>query len=733
MWKNSQFNDIIALVFDRRLGKALNLLENYLLSHQHQDGLDQLLQLKNEYQLLLEYWCKGFNDPQREQLYNQLLRRMYVLATNVAIHDRMRDTPFLLSAYQRPRRKHQDWELATLRYQLEDYVSNVAMLQLEPEHTRQQKGEAVYRDHQQLLNDLFDYIWTSRLWADSLATAVEELLLSPTIDQLDQQLMVSAIMLSAMNAFGINKFRLLVNVYQKATYEPLRQRALVGWVMCADAEKLRLYPEMHEMVQALCREERVRTELTELQMQMMLCMNAEDDTKTIKDEIIPDLMKGQNLRMTHQGLVEQDEDALENILHPEASEQNMERMEQSIHKMVDMQKKGSDIYFAGFSQMKRFPFFNDISNWFMPFYAHHPAISSLWSQTKGQRFLHTIMKLGAFCDSDKYSFVLAFSQVLARLPKQMLEMVEHGEAMPMPVGGEVAIEEQRQPAFVRRLYLQNLYRFFRLYSLRSEFVNPFSMPRAVFFASPLFRATALEQHMPEVASFLTKRHHYAEAKLVLENMSSKYQDASYHVMMGNLLLRTSDKDMHAVASAYEHFFKASKLEPDNAKALMGFARTCFARQQYSEAVNAYEKLLQLQPDSKSVQLNMAVCLSNLKRYEEALKLLYKLNYLYPDDESVMRVLAWTLTADGKYEQSVKLYDRLLSVSQPDASDLLNYGYCLWFSGNVQSAVSMLRQFLTTQQDASFSIEHEFLHTEHDLLLDHGISDTDILLMLDSLG
>jgi hypothetical protein len=33
----------------------------------------------------------------------------------------------------------------------------------------------------------------------------------------------------------------------------------------------------------------------------------------------------------------------------------------------------------------------------------------------------------------------------------MLKMVEDGEATPMMVGGEVAVEEQRKPAFMRRM------------------------------------------------------------------------------------------------------------------------------------------------------------------------------------------------------------------------------------------------------------------------------------------
>lgn len=732
MWKNKIFNDITEQVMNRRLGKAISMLENHLLMNGGQADMEPLRNLKNDYQLMADYWRKGFPDDQRETLYNQLLRRLYVVTTNVAIHDRIRNSSFISASYNRARRAHEDWSVTALRQTLENYVSDMAMVSLEPEHVRQRKKDELCNAHQRMMSDLFDYIWTSRLWSDSLADAFEDMLLSPTLDVLDQQLMVSAITLSAMNAFCINKFRVLVKVYRQAVDECLRQRALVGWVFCADDSVVRLYPEMQTMIGDLLKDENVCTELTELQMQMQFCMSAEEDQKTIQNEIIPDLMRGNNLTFNRMGLEEMEDDPLEDILHPDAAEMKMERMEESMHRMMDMQKKGSDIYFAGFSQMKRFSFFSDVSNWFVPFYTDHPGISHIWNRSKAQRLLHTVMKLGAFCDSDKYSFALAFDQVLERLPKQMLAMIEKGEAMPMPVGGEVSGDEQRKPAFIRRLYLQNLYRFFRLFPQRSDFTDPFSPLGSVFFSKKLFHGTPLEQRMVEVASFLAKRYQHTAAVGVLSNVGSDHYDLGYHLLMGSLRMRREDALFYSPIDAMENYQEALKLDAANQRALMGYARACFVSEDYEQALEAYEQLLQQNPDHQGAQLNAAVCLTNLGRTEEAQKLLYKLNYLAPDDVAVMRVLAWTQTLGGKYEQAAKFYDKLLAIDKPQSSDMLNYGYCLWFSGDLNSAVSMFRQFLSDQKDASFSIEREFMEHEHDMILAHGMGDVEIQLMLDFL-
>ena len=734
MQQNELFKSVTEHIMNRRLGKAIDLLENHLLAYPHQSDMEQLQALKTEYQLMSDYWQRGFDDPERELLFDRLLRRLYTLTTNMDIHDGIRNRSFLMSVYSRPRQARKNWTMTMVRSDLENFVSDVAMLSLESEPARKEKAAQLYRDHELLMTDLFDYVWTSRLWKDSLAQAFEDILLSPTIDSIDQQLIVSAISLSAMNHFGINKFRVLTNVYRRTADEALRQRALVGWVLCMDESKARLFTEMGDIVAQLCEDERCCKELAELQVQLVYCIGAEDDTRTIQREIMPDLMKRGNLRINRGTIEEVDDDPMEDILHPDAVEENMEKLEGSIRRMVDMQKQGSDIYFGGFSQMKRFTFFDRISNWFVPFYPEHPGISGIWNQQRGANFLHALIRMGAFCDSDKYSFVLACNQVLDRLPKNLMQMIERGEAM--PIGGEVALEEQRQPAFIRRVYLQNLYRFFRLYPMRSEFRSPFPADGSdmgyVFFGNKLFQNTPLEAHFDSAAAFLLKRKLPKAATRVLENYREEVQGYRYNMMMGRLLMQHSSHWLN-LRIASEFYRKAVELRPDSEKALAGYARSLFVEENYKAALQAYQQLMAQQPEHAGYQLNAAVCMAYLEQYEESLKLLYKLNYENPDDLNVTRALAWVLTNEKKYEQAQKLYSQLLAADEPLPDDLLNYGYCLWFSGDVVGAIGMFRHFLDKQGNADYDMEREFRQTEAQRLQQHNISATQVLLMLDALG
>lgn len=719
---NEILKPVLERLLQRDLGGAINAMEIFLAGHPRENDADRLFAIKTDYQMMADYWRHGFKDPQLAALYGNLLRRMYVLYANAAIRHDISRSSFFSSLYVRIQMTSRDRQPQTINAELEAFVQDVAILQLEPKHQAKEKLKELYRKHQYAMSDLFDYIVSSSIWTDGMADSMEALLLSPTIDSIDQQLLVSAIMLSATEHFDMAKFRLLVNLYKRSTDEQVRQRALVGWVFAMDADLGRsVYPEEVQLVEALLEDEACCKELTELQKQLIYCVNAEADNATIQREIIPDLMKQPGLRMTQNGLEEQEEDTLNDILHPDETEHNLEKVEASFQRMLDMQKQGSDIYFGGFSQMKRFPFFNTLSNWFCPFYFDHPDVSIAKEKMGDNRFLKMMLAHGPFCNSDKYSFMLAFEQVVLQIPQNMREMLERGEADMH----QVAQEEEVTPTYIRRTYLQDLYRFFRVYSFRGEFKLQMDAQRMeyLFFSNPIFQSTHLESSFNEITAFLMKKKRYAETVKMLGNYGKNRRDFQFYMMAGFLAQRydMGDTGLEALA-CYE---EALKLEPGNERAMAGYARSLFYDSNYEKALEAYDTLLKTQPDKKGYLLNKAICLQNLSRNEEALKLLFRLNYEEPDDDYVSRVLAWTLTCDDKYAQAEKIYNQLLSVDHPVSDDLLNFGYCLWFMGHIDDAADCFHRFMKeTGMEAEFILENE-----QALIRAKGITEPEQKMML----
>lgn len=741
---NSELGDILSLLGRRGLSQAMEHLATFGCKYPELGLEGQLDELRADYRRMADYWANGFRDPQLDSIYDGLVRRMYRLTADVCLRHAVAHSPYLSSVSRRVMAARRDWSLPVLLAGLESFVSDVALLEFEPENVRRGKSRELYAGHRRLMNDLFDYIWISPQWTDGTAEAFEEILLSPTVDTADQQLIVSAVMLSAMNLFDIGKFRLLVNVYRRSADENVRQRALVGWVLAMEHGGCGVFDrEQRQLVDALTADKTVRDELTELQIQMLYCVSAESDTRTIQREIMPDLLKHNNLHVTRNGIEEREDDPMQDILDPEASERNMEKVEESFRKMVDMQKAGSDIYFGGFSQMKRFPFFDSISNWFVPFYPEHPEVASLYESPEDSKLVRTIIDSGPFCDSDKYSFMLAFRQVMDRIPRNMREMLSNGGAMPM---GMMNTADRQTPAYIRRIYLQDLYRFFRLFPSRSLFYNPFGGAKGtegsptgyIFFADRAFRGTRLEECFGEIAAFMIKRKMYDEAAAVLDNHGEEGRDYQYYMLCGNILLRLGKSAGSRLAGVTPEwcFGRALELRPDDSKALVGYARAWFYAGNYGEACSAYERLLKSNPDNKGFLLSYSVCLTNLERYDEAMKVLYKLNYEYPDDANVSRVMARALVGDGKYAQALKMYETLENTDQPDGGDMMNHGYCEWFAGNnIEAARCFVRCLKARYPDSGAASYREraladIVESERQFVMSHGITDTEIQLMLD---
>ena len=722
-------NDILKSVYeclsDRQLNDAIEEMENYLAVNPHQINSDRLFAIKTDYQVMKDYWRNGYKDPQMAQLYDNLLRRMYVLFANVSTNARVLQSPFLASLFMRAHLSPRDWSVQVMREQLEAFVSDAAMLDLEPSHTSKERRKELYRRHHQLIGDIFAHILTSNVWSDGQGEAMEELLLAPTVDSIDQQVIISAVTLAAMNTFDSFKLRTLMNVYLKSRDEYVRQRALVGWVLSIDDSLMQdLFPETMEPVKASLENPDCCKELAELQKQIYYCMSAEEDRDTIQNEIMPDLIKHHN-NIIHDGVLEQDEESILNdILHPDEEEKNLEKVESSFRRMIDMQKQGSDIYFGGFSQMKRFNFFNEIANWFTPYYIDHPGIAYARERFGNIKFLQGIMEWVPFCNSDKYSFMLAFDSVLNQIPENVREMLNRGEA---EMFQKVEENEMTTPTYIRRIYLQDLFRFFRLFSQRTCFRNYFDGDESdgLFFSYSLFLFTELQDYLNDVIMFLIKRGRLSEAKRLLEcYVEEKYYTYDYYMLRAYLM----DEKIR-------DYQRALELNPNSERALWGLAKEFFKKEMHKEALDAYNKLVEINPDKTSYQLNKSVCLTNLHRYDEAEQILFRLNYEDAVNLNVVRVLAWALTGDGKYEQAGRLYEQLMAEETPADGDFLNYGFYLWFAGKINEAINSFRTYdSNTKEDPKrWMTIDDFIRQESYLLEKNGIIDEEIKMMVDQIG
>lgn len=719
---NGDLKTVYFCLCDNDLLGAMSAMQIYLSKHWNEADLYRLNAIRSDFELMTDYWKRGYKDPQIQPLYKKFLNQMYTLYLDVHLSAVVGASSYLSSIYTHLHMLARDWSFNTLRESLQSFVTESAMLELEQPHLRTKKQTDLYTQHHRMMNEWFEFLMMSTRWTDGQADEMEEILLSPTIESRDQQVIVSAMTISLIRGFDGPKFRTLLNVYQKVTDENVRQRALVGWAMSLYDPIINvLNTDEIALMHKLLENQNVCQELVQLQQQMIYCINAERDNMTIRNEIMPDLLKSSNYRVTINGIEEVDEEtSLNDILHPDEEERRMEQMEESFRRMQNMQKEGADVYFGGFSQMKRFPFFQDIVNWFVPFYPEHPGIAEVTDKLRESKFLNYVLHNGPFCNSDKYSFALAYLQVVVRIPSQLKEVLESNEFPGMMDFEDVNANK----VLIRRTYLQDLYRFYRIFPYKAEFEDLFNERRRLFFARGCFMHTHLETYFCDIVAFLIKQKRLEDAADVLANCGENRRDFRFYMMAGYLMSKSDDKIDIEGKDALYYYHEALKLQPESQKALQGYARALFDKECYKEALDAYDKLLAGNPDDRKNMINRSVCLMRLSRYQEAEKDLFRMNFETPDDKNVNRVLAWALTCDDKYDQAVKLYERLLSDS-PLPDDMLNYGYCLWLCGRVADAIDCFHNYLKeTEQDVSV-----ILKNEQQLLMDKGITVPEKQMML----
>ncbi len=723
----AQIHDIEAQLDSAQdLGSTIFHTRDFLTTFHHTGLFNQLEALENDYRLMRDFMLKGYQDDKRDELYRQLLCRLYRLLREIELEFRITyDTSFAPVAQRR-----MELNIDEIRSELEAFVSDVVMLSLEGETEQTEKRKTLYARHQQYVQKLFDGILLSGQWSHEFAQEMAQLLSSPTIDVTDAQVLVSAMMLSAMNIADPEKVLALISVYETARDEVLHQRAFVGWVFAIDHDVMPLFGQITAEINRLLDRMEVRQELLELQMQVVYCQNAERDNAKLQRDIMPTLLKNQNFEVTRFGIKEKEEDPMDDILHPDAADKKMEELEKNIRKMDDMRKQGVDIYFGGFSQMKRFSFFYTLCNWFLPFFPEHPQLQHIPSEVLKSGFLKQVLSKGQFCDSDKYSFALGISTVFNNLPTNIREMLVNGEASMMVIPEDDGTDNS-SAAYIRRMYLQDLFRFFKLNDRRSAFHNPFDGTDGhLFMISDAF-IDKLGHEAREMQRFLLKQKMFDS----LEKLHDAYFDpANTDDLMMKASLHIHHGEYLNAQTTYAH---VCELIPDNEQVLKGYAMSSFYAEDYHEAVEQYRALVSRYPEHRRYNLNLAISLINDDAIDEGVKLLYRLNYEHPTDLSIKRALAWGQLLQQNLLPAAKLYNEILSDKDRQAVDYLNAGYCSWFQGDVETAVMQMQEFVQLQKQADEKIQQYSYYNifdkfcEDTVLLDkYGISEVDRKLMAD---
>jgi len=379
--------------------------------------------------------------------------------------------------------------------------------------------------------------------------------------------------------------------------------------------------------------------------------------------------------------------------------------------------------------LKMFPFFNELSNWFMPFFVSNPAVEEAFegtSQMNGD-LLKIIDKAPIFCNSDKYSFCFS----LQNMPEENRQFMAGGMTAEMNMLDEMnsqdeLIEPGKKAALVSNRFVQDLYRFYRLHPRKNDFEDIFSWP--FDFHNKHILAGILKDDdkiLRNIAEFYFLKDYFGEASEIFSYLLKHEKNGELFQKLGYCRQRMNNYEKALEA------YKKAELYDLNRKWNLNKIALCYRNLKQPEKALEYYRLSEsMDAESLATQLNIGHCLLELGEYEEALKCYFKVEYLKPGNKKVWRPIAWCSFVTGKKEQAEKYFQRLID-NVPNKHDWMNMGHVQWCMGRRKVALEYYKKSIA-QDEFSESLFFEVFKEDLPFLLEQGVDKEDVPIMLDRL-
>ncbi len=738
----SKFSHICNSLTNRRLKPAFDLLGNLIAENGLGIYMDECTRLEDTYHNMLKYTVEGVLDPERQKIYNKLIVSVFELADNINEALKIKFSPTLENEKKRMFMTSMITNPGVYVKDLEDiFVSRVESAQQgvktprayeKPESARKNITALKDKQTQAKIQRFFNHIWFINRVSSEEAQSWNRFMMSPVMPLPYKSFMISAVMLSLQRFFDPGKFSLLFDHCSSEDNE-ISQRALVGLLinLYKYDSRLEYFPEITNRLKTLNENGPFRHNIETIITQFIRSKGTEKLQQRIREEILPGMiMISSNLKdkinldsLMEEGLSEDGNPDWENLFKD--SPELLSKMEE----FSEMQMKGDDVFMGSFSMLKSFPFFDDPLNWFMPFFTENPEIAELIgsNEQSAWHLVNVIEHAPVLCNSDKYSFCLS----IRNIPADNMEMMKQTLKAEMDQIKEITDDEYlmnpgRKPEFVSNQYIQDLYRFYKLFRRKADFEDIFNW-RLDFHHKKILGDLFGEDNrmLRNIAEYYLAREHFEEASGIFASLLEQEKSEELYQKIAWCYQKTGD-----FKTALDNYLKAEFYEAHNLWTLKKIA-VCYRNlRKPDKALEYYLSAEKADPENMSIQLNIGHCLLELKQYEEALKCYFKVEYLAPGNKKVWRPIGWCSFITGNKEQAEKYFLKLVD-EEPNKHDFISMGHVQWSLGRRRSALEYYRKSMS---EKGFS-ETEFLEIfeeDRPQLLNQGIDKDDIPIMLDQL-
>jgi tetratricopeptide (TPR) repeat protein len=274
-------------------------------------------------------------------------------------------------------------------------------------------------------------------------------------------------------------------------------------------------------------------------------------------------------------------------------------------------------------------------------------------------------------------------------------------------------------------YIQDLYRFFKLYPSRNEFDDFFL--KKIRFTNLYFYQTWFEHEKftEKLSAFYFDNDHYAEAIEIYNYIiSSSEPKAEYFEKIAFSWQKLRDYRL-----AIEFYRKAELFDCDRLWVLKKIGFCYLKLKDFQNAVNYLKDASVLQPEDLLTQAQIGQCYLNMKQFDQALEHFSKVRYYQPENMKTMRPVAYCHFVLGKLDEAAEFYDEILSSGSPTLYDFLNAGHVQLCLGQRKKALGFYKQCFISE---IFSTELfiETFKEDFPYLMQHGLSREELMLIID---
>lgn len=701
------------------------------LSHElsRADINDELERLHMSYMFMLKYLEQGVMDPQRDEILSKILQSLYSLNDQCFIGLMEQTSPEVFYARRR--------ELAgvSLISIIEEYRKELQQLSLVKSLPNEESDNhailAHLRQAEELETKLFNRVWSSLPLSAEDANSLKLCINGDILPVHTRCLLVAALFLGLMKFYDESKLLIMLEAYSLSD-EPLVQlRALTCAMLAMLAHKKRIITSkaIQSRLSTMQDMSEFKQDVWSIQVQLARSRNTENVKERVRNDLIPNIMK---MRPDIIDKLKDKDSQVIDLSDIEANPEWQDWLDQSgitrrIEEFNAMQIEGSDVFIATFAHLKTFPFFKTLSNWFLPFYAAHSSVVENLGASK-MALAEVVQHAPYLCNSDKYSFCLSLGALPESQRTMMSAQLEEQNAALNEAKQAELPDERKQRVSIVNAFVQDLYRFFKLFSRRREFIAVMDNPGIDMTDCLQLTHVTRDAHVLELLGTLYFKNAFYEDAIKCFSRLEEIDDA------------TDDHFYQKIGFAYQNagkteqalnYYKRYELLHEEDAWNMRHIAACYrALGEFDKALDYYRRVEALTPDNVSLTLTIGHVLLEQNRTNEALQQYFKADLMDNSKHRAWRPIAWCSFLLNDYERAIDYYDRIARDDKPSAQDLLNRGHVLLCQGKTQEAINTYRESLNLMGGVTKKFRNAFKGDALELRL-HGVSAVDQALIPDA--